>query len=200
METICSTDADKKAAAEKAAAQDIKDVVLSARRPLHLIERFCQVYEVCEADEKLPQWMMNALYHGFACYLGGEGKKNMEACFKITPGQFSEKLPVNMDEMMESYAMLKYLFGMTHDKTAAVVKLWYSYPHDADTLAQQFMRVYQPACFGDDWTALMEEEMTVPVRGSQFLEKIKVAHPSVFDKLKKMKSLFKRNKNHPLFK
>jgi len=197
METSCSTDAGIEAVAVNPISQDNKDYALSVLRPLHIIESFCQVYE---ANENPPHWMMDTLYHGFARYLGGEGTMNMEACFKITPGQFSEKSPDNMNEMMESYAMLKYLFGMTHDKTAEVIKLWYEYPYGTDTLAQQFKRVYQSACFGDDWTALMEEEMTVPVRASQFLEKIQVVHPSVFDKLKKMKSLFKRNKNHPLFK
>lgn len=197
METTYSASADIEAVGEKQLSQDNKDFALSVLRPLHLIERFCQVAESGAAP---PQWMIDALYRGFASYLACEGGEPLAACFKITRGQFDEKPPDNVGEMMEAYAMLKYLFDMTHDKTAEVIKLWYDYPHKTGTLGYQFKHVYQQAHYSDKWTSDKDEEMTVTARATQFLEKLKVTRQDVFTELKKRKHLFKRNKNHPAFK
>lgn len=197
METTCSTDTDIEAVSEKQLSQDNKDYALSVLRPLHLIERFCQVIE---SGETPPQWMIDALHDGFACYLGCEGKKHMEAFFNITQSQFKEKHPDNIDEMMESYAMLQYLFDMLHPHAAKIIKTWYGYTHSTKTLTQDFQRTYSKSLYGDCWRSRLNEEMKKTERENIFLEKMKVEHPPVFKSLKDYMRRYKPDREYPTFK
>lgn len=197
MKTIIRTRADIEETASNYNKTDTISELKATALPLDAIANFCKIVEL---DGTPPKWMTRFLANCFADFLGNGGDKSMESCFNITPKQFSERKPDNTGELMESYAMLKYLFDMTHNKTAEVIKLWYEYPHETGTLTQQFQRVYQTEIYGDDWRSRLDEEMTVPVRANQFLEKMKVDHPPVFQKLKACKNQFKPKRDYPAFK
>lgn len=196
MRTITRTEADIEKTAANYSAVDLANEALASIEPLATIAKFCTLVE---SGENPPKWMMRFLSNGFAEFLGNGGSKSMESCFRIKPAQFKARQPDNKPEIMESYAMIRYLFGLTHDKTAEIIKQWYSYPADANTLKQEFQRNWQKYTYGDDWAFGMDEQMAISARATIFLEDLKANHPAVFQKLKQCKGLFKRNKKHPAF-
>lgn len=194
MKTIIRTKADIEESATNYNQTDMVSELKATALPLDAIANFCKIIE---SGDTPPKWMLRFLANRFADFLGNGGNKKMELCFNITPKQFSELKPDNTGEMMESYAMLMYLFGMTHDKTAEVIKLWYDYPNKATTLVYLFKHDYQ-SCFGTDWESRMEEMARI-ARATIFLEELKINQPAVFQKLKGCKTFFKHNSTHPIF-
>jgi hypothetical protein len=195
MKTITRTEADIEESVVNYSQADVISELKAVALPLDAIANFCKTVK---SGDTPPKWMTKFLANRFADFLGNGGKKRMESCFGITPSQFKETQP-DKYEIMKSYALIKYLFKMTHNKTAEVVKLWYHYPSDVDTLKQEFQRDWQKFPFGDKWDSEMDEEMPASARATKFLEELKTDQPVVFLKLKDCKYLFKRCRKHPIF-
>lgn len=169
---------------------------------LNVLASFCASHE--EGNTQEP-WVMGRLYTIFHQFLddgirGGDAK--IDTFFDLKKTNFNgirRHIDNQYNESLGSYAMLQYLFDLNNEPTAEVIKLWYSYPHSANTLQQQFIRDYKPF-IDPKWKYRMDNEMTKTARATIFLEKLKADHPKAFQKLKTFKSQMESMRELPAFK